>query len=199
MNKNYIDSGRKNQKHKTRSKILLVAQRLLAKGIGLTLEDIAKEADLSRATIYRYYSNVDVLAAEAVIDIHTKSPEDVFNEVKDLNLKEVLMAIQAYFNDLAFTNEAAFRKYLSIAIVSDQATNKRGARRIKTMELALANKKTPIDNSEIEKLKNIATVLMGIEALIVSKDVCGLNEQQSKETLKWGLEMLLKGILNNQN
>ncbi|NNC49910.1 MAG: TetR/AcrR family transcriptional regulator [Flaviramulus sp.] len=199
MNKNYIDSGRKNQKHKTRSKILLVAQRLLAKGIGLTLEDIAKEADLSRATIYRYYSNVDVLAAEAVIDIHTKSPEDVFNEVKDLNLKEVLMAIQAYFNDLAFTNEAAFRKYLSIAIVSDQATNKRGARRIKTMELALANKKTPIDNSEIEKLKNIATVLMGIEALIVSKDVCGLNEQQSKETLKWGLEMLLKGVLNNQN
>lgn len=35
---------------------------------------------------------------------------------------------------------------------------------------------------------------MGIEPIIVTKDVCGLNNAESKELLKWGMELLLKGF-----
>ena len=43
-------------------------------------------------------------------------------------------------------------------------------------------------------LKNISTVLMGIEAVIVSKDVCGLKNKETNDTLKWAFEMILKGM-----
>ena len=55
-----------------------------------------------------------------------------------------------------------------------------------------------LTKKEITKLQNLLTVLMGIEPLIVTKDVCGLNNEQSKKLLKWGMELLLKGISIDQ-
>ena len=54
---------------------------------------------------------------------------------------------------------------------------KRGARRKKTLKLIL--EETPLTPKEKEDLSNLFTVMMGIEPLIVTKDVCGLNNQES--------------------
>ncbi|CAN0601537.1 unnamed protein product, partial [Ectocarpus sp. 12 AP-2014] len=65
MNDDYINTGRKNQKQETRDKIIESAQYFLNKGIEFNLEDVAGRTGVSRATIYRYYSNVQILAEEA--------------------------------------------------------------------------------------------------------------------------------------
>ena len=168
---------------------------MLAKGIDFSLEDVAKKAEVSRATIYRYYSNIDVLSAEAGLDLNTDSPKAIDAALQHLGTPEKILAIQKYFNQLTVDHEAAFRKYLSIVVTSDSSTVKRGARRPKTLQLALAQKDLGLNKTQSQNLVYIATVLMGIEAFVATKDVCGLSNQESIKTLQWGLEMVLKGAL----
>ena len=187
--KEYIKSGRVNQKLETRNKILKSAQYFIKKGVEFTLEDVAKKTNISRATIYRYYSKTEILANEAVLDIVTKSPEDIFEGIKGKKLEKQILEIQYYFNKLAIDNESSFRKYLSTVLYSNSSKIKRGARRKKTLELAF--KDSSIQDKE--KLINLFTILMGIEPLIVAKDVSGLTNEKAIDVMKWGIELILKG------
>jgi len=51
---------------------------------------------------------------------------------------------------------------------------------------------------EKEDLSNLLTILMGIEPLIVTKDVCGLDNRESIELMKWGMELMLKGFFSSK-
>lgn len=192
MKDEYFKKGRVRQKQETREKILCSTQELMNSGEKFTLEDVAEKAGISRATIYRYYSNIDILSAEAGLDINTKNPKTIYENLQGLEIKDKLLGVQEYYNNLALDNENAFRNYLSIVLTSDAEYSKRGARRSKTLKMVL--EEANLTKSEITNLQNLFTVLMGIEPLIVTKDVCGLNNEQSKELLKWGMELLLKGI-----
>ena len=195
MSKQYIQKGRKTQKLKTRDKILRSTQKLLEKNKDISLEDVAKEADISRATIYRYYSSIDVLAAEAVLDLNTKSSEDLYDEVKGKDLEEAILSMQDYYNQLTIDNESGFRKYMSVVLNNDHSDKMRGARRKKSLMMLLDSKAQHMSAEEKENLANIATVLMGVEAFVVTKDVCGLDNEESKKLLNWGMERLLESIL----
>jgi len=185
MNKEYIHSGRANQKQETRDRILKSAQYFLKKGADFNLEDVAQKTGVSRATIYRYFSNAEILAAEAGLDINT------------LSLEERILGIQDYFNLLAIENENAFRKYLSVVLVSNSPEIKRGARRKKTLRLALKN--ADLDPDQKEDLANLLTILMGIEPLIVAKDVAGLNNEESMRLMTWGMKLILKSYFESIN
>ena len=197
MKNEYLKKGRVKQKQETREKILSTTQELMNYGEKFTLEDVAEKAGISRATIYRYYSNIDILSAEAGIDINAKSPKTIYENLQYLEIKDKLLGVQEYYNNLALDNENAFRNFLSIVLTSDSQQNKRGARRIKTLKMVLDG--ANLTNKETRNLQNLFTVLMGIEPLIVTKDVCGLNNDESKELLKWGMELLLKGISIDQS
>ena len=191
MKDDYFQSGRVKQKLGTRNQILRGTQELLKEGKEITLEDVAKKAGVSRATIYRYYSNKEVLAMEAGLDLSTKAPETLMEGYQNLDLEQSLLEIQEYYNTLTVTHENAFRKYLG-AILSSNSVEKRGARRVKTLNLAL--KSSSLSSKEKEDLANLLTVLMGIEPMIVTKDVAGLSNKKSKELLRWGVELILKGF-----
>lgn len=193
MKNEYLKQGRVNQKQETRDRILKSAQEFMNSGEKFTLEDVANRANLSRATVYRYYSNIDVLSAEAGLDINTISPENIYESLQSNEIKEQLLGVQEYYNNLAIEHEKAFRNYLSIVLASNlQTNNKRGARRNRTLNMVL--NESNLSKKEIKNFQNLFTVLMGIEPLIVTKDVCGLNDKQSKQLLKWGMELILKGI-----
>ena len=196
MNNEYLKKGRVKQKQETREKILSSTLELMNYGKKFSLEDVAEKAGVSRATIYRYYSNIDILSAEAGIDINTKSPKAIYENLQGIEIKDKLMGVQEYYNNLALDNENAFRNYLSIILASDSQHSKRGARRIKTLKMVLDE--SNLTKKEIKNIQNLFTVIMGIEPLIVTKDVCGLNNEQSKKLLKWGMELLLKGISIDQ-
>src|SRR5262249_36234360 len=71
--------GRPNQKSRTRKDLLQAASRLMRQGREPSLEDVAEEALVSRATAYRYFPSVEALLVEASLDIATP-PEDVIFE-----------------------------------------------------------------------------------------------------------------------
>ncbi|SMG46878.1 TetR/AcrR family transcriptional regulator [Arenibacter troitsensis] len=195
MKKEYIQTGRINQKLETRHKILESAKQLVRKGIDFNLEDVANNADISRATIYRYYPNLEILSYEVGIDIGTKTPEDLIEDLKDCSLHDMLLGIQNYYNEHAVNNENAFRKYLS-AVLTSASEKKRGARRNRTLQLALT--KTQLRPQEKRDLVHLLAILMGIEPLIVAKDVSGLDNKEFKELMRWGMQLVLKGFFDGK-
>tara|TARA_R110002049_G_scaffold199926_1_gene370392 strand:+ start:658 stop:1263 length:606 start_codon:yes stop_codon:yes gene_type:complete len=195
MKREYIQTGRINQKLETRSKILESAKQLVRQGIDFNLEDVANNAELSRATIYRYYPNLEILSYEVGIDIGTKTPEDIIEDLKDCSLNDKILGIQNYYNDHAVNNENAFRKYLS-AVLTSASEKKRGARRNKTLQLALM--KSGLRPKEKKDLVHFLTILMGIEPLIVAKDVSGLDNKEFKELMSWGMKLVLKGFFEDK-
>ena len=202
MKKTKINSGRINQKLRTREKILKAALDLLKSKSEFTLEDVAEHMNSSRATVYRYFSNVEVLCAEAALSLHTKSSEELLDEVKDLTLLDSLLHIQKYFNTLAQKHEVAFRKYLSFVLAESakgvKVSNLRGSRRPDIAKKTLSYFNKQISSKNSRNLQLITSVLSGIEPLIVNKDVNRINKKESDELLKWALEMIVKGMKSNE-
>ena len=202
MNKSKFSSGRVNQKLKTREKILRAALDLLKTKVEFSLEDVAENMGSSRATVYRYFSNIDLLCAEAALSLHTKTTDELMKEVNNLNLSETLFHIQKYFNTLAQKHEVAFRKYLSVALAESakgvKADKLRGSRRPIILEKTLAKYTNEINPLNHRNLQLITSVLSGIEPLVANKDVNGLSNKDSNDLLKWALEMIIKGMKSNE-
>jgi len=194
MKNDYLSKGRTGQKQKTREKILQAAKDLQGKGMEFNLETVAKIAGISRATIYRYYSNKDILSAEAVLDMRTRTPDQILAEYSQADLETTLLGIQQYYNTLAINNEKAFRKYLSVILNPENPISVRGARRVRTLTSALGDKKNSLSEEDQKRLIYIATLMMGIEAFIVTRDVCQLDEESAEEVLQWGLKTMIKGL-----
>jgi AcrR family transcriptional regulator len=203
MSKMNLKEGRVQQKLSTRNTIIETAKSLLISNPVFSLEDVAKASNISRATIYRYFSNVDVLRMEASLAIKTKSAEEILEGKENESIGNQILAIQNYFNDLATDHEASFRMYLSVVLKESsknlhKVPNLRGARRVDALEETLQALKSTVSPKDLNNLKTVASVLMGIEAVVVTKDVCQLNEVDAKKALNWGIQMILKGMNVNE-
>jgi len=196
MKENYVRTGRINQKLETRAKILNSAKRLLRKGLTVNLEAIATDAGISRATIYRYYSNVEILTYEAGLDINTKSQKEIMKELEGLSLIEQIRAVQDYYNNHAIEHENAFRQYLSAVLGTHSPPKKRGARRNSMLQMVLRS--APIPPKKKKDLVNLLANMMGIEPLIVSKDVSGVDNTEFKRLMTWGVDLILQSFFENE-
>lgn len=193
--KKHLESGRTEQKLNTRSKILMAANRLLERGKNLTMEKIAEEANISRATIYRYYSNTDELSSELILHLNLPDVSSFSETLNNEEIQTALLGIQETYLDFILKNEMASRKFLGAFLSTTDPKLERGKNRLNTLTTYLNSKALDLDDDKKEKLIHIGVLLMGIEAIIVSKDVCGLDDAKSVANLRWGLEMVLKGCL----
>ena len=79
----YLDSGRMNQKQRTRDHLLAAARTLIEGGDTPRVEDVARESGISRTTAYRYFPTQAELLAAAFPETAAASllpdpaPEDV--------------------------------------------------------------------------------------------------------------------------
>ena len=71
-------AGRPNQRSRTRKDLLRAASRLLKQGRNPSLEEIAEEALVSRATAYRYFPSVEALLVEASFDVAVPEADQLF-------------------------------------------------------------------------------------------------------------------------
>ncbi len=192
----HLEFGRTEQKLNTRGNILMAAKRLLESGKKLTMENIAEEAGISRATIYRYYSNTDSVSTELILQLDVPNSSTLTETLKEENLDDALLNIQETYLDFILRNEVASRKFLGAILSSSDPKLERGKNRLNTLRTYFDSNEFDLDKETKERLIHIAVLLMGIEAVIMSKDVCGLDNQRLKETLHWGLKTVLKGCLS---
>lgn len=193
--KKHVEFGRTVQKLNTRGKILEAAHRLLEQNKSLSMETVAQEAGVSRATIYRYYSSTDSLATELVLQLNVPGAKRLADQHKNKSIPDGLLGIQNTYLDFIINNESASKAFLGAILSATDTKLERGQNRLQALRNFFEFKGKDLTPDLQKKLIHVSVLLMGIESIIVSKDVCGLNNEESKETLQWALEMVLKGCL----
>ncbi len=189
-------SERINQKRRTRAALLLAARELLGEGKTPSFQEIADRADISRATAYRYYSDLDVLLQEAALDgiatridrLRVNSPDDATVPIDERVARTVARII-----DMVLENEALFRVYLRGVIVGDER-EPRGARRVRWIAEALGGALPP---PAADRVVQAISLLTGIETVIVTRDVLGLDAAQTRELVVWTARAILSAALRD--
>lgn len=195
-----IDSGRTKQKLQTRTQIIQTAKEMMDSPRNLTLEDVAREASVSRATIYRYFPSIDMLFSEAAIHLDYKTPEELNEEMKGQSATDNIRHIQKYYNSFGLQNEVAYRRHLSVVMLEAiKNTEKlRGGRRIEALKMALKPLQSAMTKTDWERLTNAAALLSGFDALVICKDVCGLDDGKATSLLEWMMELVIDTVPKGQ-
>ena len=192
-----LDSGRISQKLKTRQSLIDATRDLLAKNKPFTIDDVAKEALVSRATVYRYFSNLDTLILEAgVIPHSTTGNIDVFKEMKGAPVVERISHFQKLMHGYIQSNELPFRKFLAVIITQNSKghTQTRGGWRLKYIEEALAPRRHEISPEAYDNLVIALATMIGIESFIVGKDVCKKEEKEIRNSMNWAVRQLVNSV-----
>jgi AcrR family transcriptional regulator len=173
---------REDQKKRTRAALLESARALLMRGETLTVTAAAREAGISKASAYRYFSDPTLLAAEAGLHLKAASYEDIIEDAA--TLRDRLVAISLYFFDLAVANEMAFRTYLGLNLQAtaqsqDGRTPRRGARRIEAFLRALESE-TDIRPGQARSIAAALGMATGAEAMIALFDIADLSAEEAR-------------------
>lgn len=193
-------SGRFRQKTRTRREIAEAAIRLRDRGLPYTLDQVAEEALVSRATVYRYFSSISALNAELALAVRIQTADELLAGAEPDPLSRVLRVHRHLF-DLARTHEAEFRAYLKASMDHWERTRGtasgplREGRRANLLEGALEGLKGRIPAEEHEKLVQSLCLLTFIEPYIVLKDIFGLSDSEVDDVMTWAIEKLLAGAL----
>jgi AcrR family transcriptional regulator len=183
------------QRARTRKAIVRAAARLLERGERPGLDEVAAEAEVSRATAYRYFPGLDALLSEAAVDALVPEPEDLFAASASDDVAERLALVDATFDRACREREVPLRLMLARSLErSVQAGGDaplRQNRRVPMIEEALA----PLEDRHDVRLIPALAMVIGTEGLIALKDVVGLDEAQSRVVRRWAIEALLAAAL----
>jgi AcrR family transcriptional regulator len=188
MSKLLLDSGRIVQKLKTREALLTEANRLLKEGKSIKVDEVARNAGISKATAYRYFSDAAALKREASLQLKSLTGDDLFKGVREDDLKGRLRKVIDYHYRLFTENETEFRLFLSSVIaesVSNPHNYTRGGRRIALIEEALRPLRGSIRKDVFNKLVASLSLIFGIESVTILKDLCGLDNAGVLAQWKW--------------
>ena len=186
-------AGRLNQRNRTRKDLLEAALRVSVDGKTPTLDEIAEEARVSRATAYRYFPNVEDLLAEA--SLHVAFPDPSCLEGRSDDPIERLMLIDEAVERMIASNETALRMMIASAtklpIQSDNVPARQN-RRLPLIEAALAPSRSEFAPHAYRRLVHALSLVIGTEAMLVLKDVLHLTPKQARDVRQWTIEALVQ-------
>lgn len=189
------EKGRWQQRRRTRKDLLLAASRLMKQGNKPSLEEVADEAQVSRATAYRYFPNVDALLAEASVDIAVPQAADIFNGDKTDDPVGRLDLVEAALHETIIENEVPLRLMLANSLeqrakgTSDMPV--RQDRRTPLIEAALAPSRAHFTPANFEKLTASLALIVGTEAMVVFRDVLQVDDGEAQKIKRWAIRALV--------
>lgn len=186
-------AGRANQKLRTRKDLLEAAGRLMREGRTPGFEEIAEAAMVSRATAYRYFPGLDALLLEAALDMAAPTAEAIFEGEKSGDPLIRLERVDNALSRMMAANEAGLRVMLaqSVQRPSDADAPTRQNRRGPLVAEALAPAAASFDPEALDTLSKALVVLLGIEAVVVFKDVLRVSDAEANKVRRWMIRALV--------
>jgi AcrR family transcriptional regulator len=190
-------SGRPNQRSRTRKDLLRAASRLLKQGRNPSLEEIAEEALVSRATAYRYFPSVDALLVEASFDVAVPDAKQLFGDNASTDPVARLEQADTALHDMILANEAALRTMLAHTLQrglkGDDADHpRRQNRRMPLIEAALEPARKQFKPATLATLGKALALILGPEAMVVCKDVLRLDDADARKVKRWAIRALVE-------
>jgi AcrR family transcriptional regulator len=192
----YEESGRANQKQRTRNALVAAARDLIAAGGSPpTVEEAAAEASISRTTAYRYFPNQRALLVAAHPEVDTVSllPPGVGDDPEE----RLMIAVRA-FNKLIVDTEHQQRTMLRLSLDGDATAGGlplRQGRAVGWFAVALAVLEPDLSKAEVRRLAVAIRSVVGIETLVWLTDVAGLSRKRANELMEWSARALLRQAL----
>lgn len=190
------DSGvRANQRSRTRKDLLEAALRLSAEGRKPSLDEVAEEARVSRATAYRYFPNVDAMLAEASLHVAFPDHRNVFDPRQEGDAVERLYSVDDAVERMIGANEAPLRVMLASATLQateDPSVPARQNRRMPLIDAALAPVADQFEPAALDRLKRAMALVIGTEAMLAFKDVMQLDADEARSVRRWMIRTLVE-------
>jgi AcrR family transcriptional regulator len=185
------EGGRTNQKARTRAAILVSAIQLIREGGWPTVEEAALAAGISKRTAYRYFTSQDHMLADAALDALRVRMNEMFAAIAastDVHARIATLAVA--LSRLTQTHEAELRVMMRASLV--QGSNAlgrvptvpaRGRRRLDWIEAALQPIHDQLPKDRYTRLVNSLAVCLGVDAVMVLRDVCGVTGVAAEDTM----------------
>jgi AcrR family transcriptional regulator len=191
-------AGRPNQRRRTRKDLLEAAARLMKSGSRPSLDEIAEEALVSRATAYRYFPGVEALLLEAALDVAVPEPAALFGDDAPDDPVARLERVDAAMDGMMAANEAPLRRMLIHSLErrlkgdGDAALAARQNRRTPLIEAALEPSRGAFDPVSLRLLTRSLALIIGTEAMVVFKDVLQLKDADARKARRWAIRALVE-------
>ena len=173
------ESGRTNQKARTRRAIVEACRKLIGDNRPVTMPDVAAEALVSEATAYRYFPDLASLLTETLVD-QWPAPADALAPVRTSEdpVERIAFATRFLLEGVA-ERQVAVRAMISATIARPQvAAAARPGLRFGLIEYALApfiEALAAADPKQPAQLQRDLAVVVSAEALFTLTDLCGLS------------------------
>lgn len=189
-------AGRGNQKLRTRKDLLDAAARLIERGVKPSLEEVAEEAMVSRATAYRYFPSAEALMLEVAVHVGVPEPADLFRDFADKDPTARLLKVDQLLHDTVLANETPLRLMLAHSLEQGVRSGSdlpaRQNRRTGLIDAALAPAEEQFDPKLRASLGHAVAMLVGTEGLIAAKDVLRIDEAEARRAKQWAIGVLVE-------
>jgi len=184
---------RQDQKSRTRKDLLRAAARLMEEGRAPTLEEVAAEAAISRATAYRYFPGVEALLTEAALDLAVPEGDSFFEGDASAEPVERLLRADAAVAEMVRANEAALRAMLVYSLQRPaDGLPARQNRRSPLIEAALAPARAGFAPWAHDRLAKALALVIGTESMIAFKDVLRIADDEADAVRRWMIRSLVE-------
>jgi len=203
MTEAYAAFGRTRQKQRTRAALKAAAIELMKQGQSPTLEQVADLARVSRSTAYRYFSSRDALHAEVQLDTAIRDGIDAIIVAAGRSADAAVRLATVVHEDHALVagHETAFRTALQafVAPVTPQPGRlpARPCNRLRYLTVALEPLHDRLGPERLARLVAALALCVGIESLVVTEDICNLEQAEAEQVKQWAARALLDQALRD--
>jgi AcrR family transcriptional regulator len=210
-------AGRPAQRRRTRKAIVDAAMALLAKGTTPSVDEVAAAADVSRRTVYMHFPTFEQLLIDATVGalsqhhvdqaidsgqkrghVENDDENDVENDVES-RVERMVRALHDVTPEVERLGRSLIRLTVHApATMPGRDVPRRGYRRVEWIESALSPWRDKISPAQWRRLVAALAMVVGWEALIVQRDVCGLSAAEGEELSVWAARAFLEATLRDE-
>jgi AcrR family transcriptional regulator len=192
------------QRRRTRKAIVDAAAALLASGRTPSVLEVAEAADVSRRTIYMHFPTFDQLLIDATVGALSEGPVaraieggGRTSQTVDARVERLVRALQ----HVSPETERLGRSLIRLTVEGRPTSGtgpRRGYRRLEWIEAALQPLGSQLSPQRHRRLAAALAMVIGWEALIVQRDVCGLSAAEGEALSVWAAGALVQATLREQ-
>ena len=196
------------QKRRTRRAILAAAVELMRRGESPAARRVAELAEVSRRTVYLYFPTQEQLLTEAAMEGVRGEVERALELAESDDLEARLDTLVEAILQSCIESEMLLRTMVRLTIEQRLAEARggppreaplRGGRRVEWIEAALAPVRDQLGGARFERLVSALALVVGIEALLVLRDIRGLDRAEMEAVSRWAARALLRASLEERD
>ena len=189
---------RAKQKERTRAAIVEACGRLLDRGIEPTIDLVAEEAEVSRATVYRYFGTVFDIVWQTVSGRVTADADEVI-EAAGPDVAARLAEAEHGVNEYLFADPDGVRRFeigwLQRIVDGSYEPGERPLRRLRYIDKALEPVAEQLTEASLLRLRHALALAIGSEAMLTLVDGCQLSVDEARDITRWASRSLLTQAL----